>query len=162
MNSNMNMMSPSVRGDARLKRREAKSPPPAATPRPSGTQTNAANEMVEVTSDSDAITFTSPEEQKRRTALAKLQPSLAAIVERLRTKQGTPNADEAKFVRNGKAEIQVFLTEKTPEVLAQLKALGFEIVLDPQSSKLVIGRISLDKLSALAELKFVRYVATQK
>ncbi len=135
--------------------------PPAATPRPSGTQTNAANEMVVVTSDSDAITLTSPEEQKRLTALAKLQPSLAAIVERLRTKQGTPHADEARFVRDGKADIQVFLIDKTPEILAQLKALGFEITLDPQASKYVIGRIGLDKLNALAELKFVRYVAAR-
>ncbi len=133
----------------------------ASTPAPPPS-IGRVNEAVTVTSDADAISIVEPEEQKRRAALAKLQPSLAAIVERLRTKQGTPHADEAKFVRNGKAEIQVFLSEKTPEVLAQLKALGFEIVLDPQSSKLVIGRIALDKLSTLAELKFVRYIAVQK
>jgi len=45
--------------------------------------------------------------------------------------------------------------------LAALKALGFEVVLDPKSAKLVIGRLPIEKLEALAELKFIRYVAPQ-
>jgi hypothetical protein len=64
-------------------------------------------------------------------------------------------------VREGKAEVQIWLAEKTPEVLAQLKELGFELLLDPRSAKLVIGRVPIEKLSALAELKAVRYVAPQ-
>ena len=39
--------------------------------------------------------------------------------------------------------------------------LGFEVVLDPKTAKLVIGRLSIEKLAALAELKSVRYVAPQ-
>ena len=93
---------------------------------------------------------------------AKLHPSLLAIVGRLKTPDAKPGEDESKFVREGKAEVQVWLTEKTPEVLAQLKALGFELLLDPQSAKLVIGRVPLEKLSALTELKAVRYVSPQK
>jgi len=34
-------------------------------------------------------------------------------------------------------------------------------VLDPKTAKLVIGRLPVDKLAALAELKSVRYVAPQ-
>jgi hypothetical protein len=45
--------------------------------------------------------------------------------------------------------------------LAKLKELGFEVVLDPKSAKLVIGRLSLEKLEALGELSFVRYVSPQ-
>lgn len=136
---------------------------PTATPVPAPPPMSSTNEAVTVTSDADVLSLDKlkPEEQKRRASLAKLQPSLAAIVERLRTKQGTPNADEARFIRDGKADIQVFLTGKTPEILAQLKALGFEITLDPQASKFVIGRITLDKLNALAELKFVRFIAAR-
>ncbi|MCP9494185.1 MAG: VIT domain-containing protein [Pyrinomonadaceae bacterium MAG19_C2-C3] len=143
-----------------IKRRDAATALPVPAPPP----VSSANDSVIVTTDADVVSFEElkPEEQKRRATLAKLQPSLAAIVERLRTKQGVPNADEARFVRDGKADIQVFLTDKTPEILAQLKALGFEIVLDPQASKFVIGRVSIDKLNLLAELKFVRYVAAQK
>jgi hypothetical protein len=42
-----------------------------------------------------------------------------------------------------------------------LKKLGFEAILDPQSSKLIIGRLSVNKLAALAELPAVRYIAPQ-
>lgn len=100
------------------------------------------------------------EQQKLLELQSKLHPSLFAVVERLR-KSGAPAADESKFVRDGKADVQIWLTEKTPEVLAQLRRLGFELVLDPQSAKLVIGRLPLEKLAALAEVKAVRFVAPQ-
>ncbi len=100
-------------------------------------------------------------EQKQQQLLAKLHPSIAAVVERLKNKSATPDATEAKFIHDGKAEVQVWLTDKTPEALAQLKQLGFEIVLDPKTSKLVIGRIAIEKLEALAKLDAVRYIAPQ-
>jgi Ca-activated chloride channel family protein len=103
----------------------------------------------------------SPAEMKRAKVRARLHPSLFAVVERLQTKNTTPAADEANFIRDGKAEVQIWLTDKSPETLAQLKALGFEVVLDPKSAKLIIGRLSIDKLDALAELPFVRYVSPQ-
>lgn len=90
----------------------------------------------------------------------KLHPSLAAVVERLKSK-ASPAADEAKFVSNGKAEVQIWLTEKSPEALEQLKKLGFEIIVDAKSSKVIIGRLPVEKLAALAELSFVKYVAPQ-
>ena len=101
----------------------------------------------------------SPEEQKRREILAKLNPSIAAVIERLKNKNSQPTADESSFVRNGKAELQVWLSDKSPEVLAQLKQLGFEVVLDPKTAKMIIGRLPIEKLAALVELKLVRYVA---
>ena len=101
------------------------------------------------------------EEQRRKQIDEKLHPSLAAIAERLKKPDSKPTGEESKLVREGKAEVQIWLAEKTPEVLAQLKALGFEILLDPQSAKLVIGRVPIEKLSALAELKAVLYVAPQ-
>jgi hypothetical protein len=100
-----------------------------------------------------------PEEQKRRQMLTRMHPSIAALVERLKDKASKPGADEAKFVRNGKAELQVWLADTTPETIAALKQLGFEIVLEPKSAKMLIGRIALDKLAALVEQKAVRYVS---
>jgi len=102
----------------------------------------------------------SPEDQKRQLILSKLHPSLVAVVDRLQAK-GTAPTDEAKFVRDGKADLQVWLTDKSPEALAELKQLGFEVILDPRTSKLVIGRLPIENLKKLAELKFVRYVAPQ-
>lgn len=102
-----------------------------------------------------------PEQQKQREIVAKLHPSVVAVISRLLSKGTQPTADELNFVRDGKAEIQVWLIDKTPEALDELEKLGFEIVLNPTTSKLVIGRIAIEKLSALAELKSVRYVAPQ-
>jgi hypothetical protein len=102
-----------------------------------------------------------PEQQKQQEMLAKLHPSVVAVISRLLSKGTQPTADELKFVHDGKAEVQVWLFDKTPEALDELKKLGFEVVLNPMTSKLVIGRIAIEKLSALAELKSVRYVAPQ-
>jgi len=101
----------------------------------------------------------SPEEQRRQELLSKLNPSIAAVIERSKNKNSKPLADEARFVRSGKAEIQVWLADKNPETLARLKELGFEVVLDPKTAKMIIGRVPIEKLAALAELKAVLYIA---
>jgi Ca-activated chloride channel family protein len=113
------------------------------------------------TTPSVALSDLSVEEQKRQELEAKLNPTLVALIDRLNDKKAKPGADEVKFVRDGKAEIQVWLTEKSDDTIAQLKQLGFEVVLDPKTAKMVIGRVPLEKLEALAELKFVRYIAPQ-
>jgi hypothetical protein len=123
----------------------------------------AANAMrsVLVADAAEPSRILSPEERQREQLRARLHPSILAVVDRLKTKSANPGADEAKFIRDGKAEIQIWLTDKSAETLAKLKELGFEVVLDPKSAKLIIGRLSIEKLEALAELKFVRYVAPQ-
>jgi len=131
---------------------------PAPTPVPMGANTARVDKAEVQALDSKPL---SPEEQKQQQLRAKLHPSLAAVVERLRKKIAQPTAEESKFVRDGKAEVQVWLTDKSPQTFAHLKQLGFEVILDPQSAKLIIGRITIEKLSALAELKAVRYVAPQ-
>lgn len=103
----------------------------------------------------------SPEERHLIQLRSRLHPSILAVIDRLKNKSRAAGADETKFIRDGKAEIQIWLTDKSEETLAKLKELGFEVVLDPKSAKLIIGRLPIEKLEALAELKFVRYVAPQ-
>lgn len=118
---------------------------------------STVNESVFVVDGIDS----SPEAKAQQTLQAKLHPALMKLVERLRTKKNASGPEEVKFVKNGKAELQIWLVDKTPEALATLKALGFEVVLNPTTSKLVIGRLPVNKLQKLAELKLVRYVAPQ-
>ena len=101
------------------------------------------------------------EEKLRVELTSKLHPSIYALVDRLKSKSLIPGPGEVNFVRDGKAEIKIWLTDKSDENLAKLKELGFEVVLDPKSAKLVIGRLPVEKLVELSELKFVRYVAPQ-
>jgi Ca-activated chloride channel family protein len=109
----------------------------------------------------DSVRVQSAAEQKRAALEAKVHPWVLAVIDRLQKKELSLGANEANFIRNGNAELQIWLTEKSDETLVQLKALGFEIMLDPRSAKLVIGRLPIDKLAALAEMKSVRYIAPQ-
>jgi Ca-activated chloride channel family protein len=100
----------------------------------------------------------SPEEEKSFRLAAKLQPTLLAVVYRVQQKQD-PHA--FPFVRNGRVEVQLWLTDKNEFIKAKLQELGFEIVLDHNGSNLMIGRVPADKLLSLIELDFVRYVSLQ-
>ena len=44
---------------------------------------------------------------------------------------------------------------------AQMRNAGFEVVLEPKTAKMLVGRLPIDKLAALAQLEAVRYVAPQ-
>ena len=133
------------------------SPTPAPPPKSA-----AVNRVVIMDGrEADAVRVLSPEEQKRADMQTKLHPSILKVIDWLKAPKASALPDEAKFVHGGKAEIQIFLTDKSDTTLAELKKLGFEVVLDPKTAKLVIGRLPVEKLSALAELKFVRYVAPQ-
>jgi hypothetical protein len=121
---------------------------------------SVSNAMVIDGVDAEAE-IKSPREQRLADLRAKLHPSLLAVVERLQSKSPIAGPDEAKFVHDGKVELQVWLNEKSAETVDKLKELGFEVVLDPKSAKLVIGRLPIEKLEALADLKFVRYVSPQ-
>ena len=133
-----------------------KTPPPS----PSNAQSALAVNAAIIDAEDEIVKLRSPAEKKRAALEARLHPSILAVVDRLKNKAAA-GADEAKFVRDGKAELQVWLIDKSAESLAALKALGFEVVLDPKSAKLVIGRMPIEKLEALAELKYIRYVAPQ-
>jgi Ca-activated chloride channel family protein len=91
----------------------------------------------------------------------KLHQSILAVVQRLLNKESVATNNEERFVRDGKAELQVWLLDKSPATMTKLKELGFEVLLDQKTSKLIIGRLSIEKLEALADLQFVRYVSPQ-
>ena len=111
--------------------------------------------------ESVTIRTLTPEERKRADLQAKIHPTVLAVIDRLKVKNNVAGVEESKFIHGGKAELQIWLTDKTDEAMAKLKELGFEVVLDPKTAKLVIGRMPIEKLAALAELKFVRFVAPQ-
>jgi hypothetical protein len=130
----------------------ATTPQPA---RPNGGFITEADEAVRVKSPST-------EDKKRADLQTKFHPSLVALLDRLKARNVIPGADESKFVHNGKAEIQIWFVDKSDEAMAKLKELGFEIVLDPKTAKMVMGRLPIEKLSALADIKSIRYVAPQR
>ncbi|HEX5966318.1 MAG TPA: VWA domain-containing protein, partial [Pyrinomonadaceae bacterium] len=103
----------------------------------------------------------SPEQARAVRLHTKLQPLLLAIVLRIQQKQQPEIANYGGFVRDRKAEVQLWLTDKSELTKAKLRELGFEVVLDHAGSNLMIGRIPIDKLELLADLESVRYVSPQ-
>ena len=153
-------------------RKSPTAPPPPKPGVGNGSGTGAAaggsavvtvrsNDLAMDGTDSDAAVKLSPEQQKRADMQAKLHPSILFVIDWLKAPKAGALTDQAKFVHDGKAEVQIWLTEKSDETMKQLKELGFEVVLDPKTAKMVIGRLPVEKLAALSELKFVRYVAPQ-
>jgi Ca-activated chloride channel family protein len=61
--------------------------------------------------------------------------------------------------RTGRLEVRIFLSDVSAAVLEQLKKLGFEIVLQPKTAKMMIGRIDAGKLAELEKLTAVVYIA---
>jgi Ca-activated chloride channel family protein len=101
----------------------------------------------------------SADELRRRQLRAKGDAAIVALIERLKKNDTNAAPTEARFVSDGKAELQIWLVDKSEKTLAELKALGFELMHDSKASMLVIGRVPISKLEALLDLKSVRYVA---
>ena len=110
--------------------------------------------------DVDEALLLSPEEKSRRDLQTRFHGSVLAVIDRLKNKTAA-TSDEARFIRNGKAEIQIWFTDKSVATITKLKELGFEVILDPTTAKMIIGRLPIEKLAALAEIKSIRYVAPQ-
>jgi hypothetical protein len=82
---------------------------------------------------------------------AQLHPDVADLVRGSRT--------NTSLVKNGKAELKLYLTSKEPAILQSLKALGFEVVEQDPLAMTVTGRIAVDKIAELAKLDGIRYIA---
>jgi Ca-activated chloride channel homolog len=87
---------------------------------------------------------------------SKLDPSLQALVNR------QPVRDEPVQAQNGKVSVQLFLNDTSAETLKQLQQAGFEVVLRPQSGKVLVGRIAVEKLTALAQIEAIKYIAPHR
>ena len=88
----------------------------------------------------------------------KLDSFLAGLASRL--KSGTAlRPEEAAAVSNGKIAIQIWLSDASPNTIAKLKKLGFEVVYGPGAGKLLVGRLPVERLTTLAEMSEIRYVS---
>ena len=67
--------------------------------------------------------------------------------------------DPALKGKTGVLRIQILLTNTDAATLAALKQLGFELTAKPTVSRLVIGRISAEKLEALAKHPAVSWIS---
>jgi Ca-activated chloride channel homolog len=94
----------------------------------------------------------------RARAQGKLDPALVSLLQRQQQGSLQLSAQESRFVQNGKVAVEVWLADATPELLRQLKQLGFEQLEEPKVAKILTGRIAIGKLMDLARLSGVRSI----
>lgn len=87
----------------------------------------------------------------------KLQFWVFAAVERMQNGIATPAPNEDKFVRDGKAAVELLFTVRNPETLEKLKELGMRVTLLKGALR-VEGAIPVDKLAELAAIEEVKLV----
>jgi TonB family protein len=87
----------------------------------------------------------------------KLHAWVYALFERTRKNLSEATPNESAFVTDGRAHLEIVLTERTQAVLDRLAAIGFTIVND-DNAKTVTGHIAIDKMRVLAEITEVKLV----
>lgn len=116
-----------------------------------------ANVSVGEISDEKVGEVPSEEAIRENRLKEKLHFWIFEVVNRLAKNEQTVTANEKRFVRDGKAEVQIKLLVKTSEVMEKLKNLGAEIISE-KDAKTIHVKIPIDKLANLAEFVEIEYV----
>lgn len=82
----------------------------------------------------------------------KLHPDLASAL---------AGKTKAAFVKNGKADLKIYLNGNAEAAIQALKSLGFEVQKHDSAGGYVIGRIALEKVNAIAQLAEVRFISPE-
>lgn len=97
-------------------------------------------------------------DNKSTAASGKSRIDLAVAEVIMRQKAGQSVAD-VPFILDGKANLELRITAKTASVTSQLKSSGFEMIAWPEGTQKAIGKISVEKLENLLNIKAVQYIA---
>ena len=99
-----------------------------------------------------------PEEAKltpeRKVLESKLHPSLLEAFDCVAKKP-----PGCKLEHDGKVEVQVWLTKLAPDVLEKLHAAGFEVASGHTTGTVLVGKLNIEKIEALAQIAEVKFVS---
>jgi len=98
------------------------------------------------------------EDKKAIVIAQKLQFWLYDLYVRTRDGKAGPGANDGKFVRDGRASVEVFFAADSSGKIDELRKAGFEGELVKGSAGKAVGRVPISKLGDLAELKEVRLI----
>jgi len=98
-----------------------------------------------------------PEDERLARLDAKLHFWVAALVRRSNASGSAPGVNEAIFVHDGKADLQIELTERSEAVMAKLKAAGFEVV-GVKGKTTILGRADPERIAGLADIAEVKLI----
>ena len=116
------------------------------------TQPPAVNRSSE-SADGSFDHFAPKPDTERALLESKLSPAVLARFDCWKKQQSN-----CKLATDGTLQIQLFLTDNSPAVLDQLKALGLQIAEVRKKEKTILGRLPIEKLTDLAKLETVKFV----
>ena len=135
-------------------------PAPPPPPPPMGGPAPVASPKSKSPTQDDHL-VNARKDAERRMLESKLQPALLAALDCFR--KSANGGVSCHDVHAGKVEIMVLLTENSSaNARAALQALGFGFNKGPAVQNMVAGVLSIDKLDALANLPFVKFVSFQR
>ena len=89
----------------------------------------------------------------------KLDSQLQVVLSQVQSGVSVSSLTGYRWLRDGKASVKVWLTDSSPAVIDQLKKAGLEVLSRPGNGKLVLGRVLVEKLAAIAALDAVMYIS---
>ena len=104
--------------------------------------------------DARALAPSPAPNKERQLTESKFQPAILAALDCVRK-----NAGSCANVHSGKIALELWLTEDSPALRAQLKALGFELTQTHTTNKMLTGNLPVDKLETLAKLTAIQFVS---
>lgn len=116
------------------------------------------DEQATITPEMKAETERLEKEAKyRQMLMEKLHFWVFSLVEHWQKGETVLTGNDAKFVKDGKVDVQIWLTTKSPETIEKLKTLGFSMV-DDKNANIIVGRITVEKIADLAIIGEVQYI----
>jgi TonB family protein len=97
-------------------------------------------------------------DKKAGAALGKSRIDLA-VADAIMRQKARQSINDMPFIREGKANLELMVANKTADITSKLKSSGFEIIVWPKGSQKVIGRIAIEKLELLLNIDAVQYIA---
>ncbi|HEY3283416.1 MAG TPA: VIT domain-containing protein [Armatimonadota bacterium] len=140
----------------------AKAPVPGlrpATPLSSSLGVTAAPQATTqnyALSESEALDSIEVRKDSPAKPLDKLDPGLRALLPGEKPASGSGPAPK---VTKGKVEVQIRLTDVSQKTVDALKALGVEVLATSKATKVVVARVPVAKLEAIAKLVQVRRIS---
>jgi Ca-activated chloride channel family protein len=99
-------------------------------------------------------------DKERRSLESKLQPAVLAALDCYRK---SPSATTScANVHAGKIAVEIWLTEDSPAVRAQLQALGFVLKREHSDQKMLTGSLAVEKLEELAKLQAIQFISLER
>lgn len=100
-----------------------------------------------------------PEQKREFRIKTRLAPELQGLAERVAKEGRNGNLTVGSIeVKDGQVKVTIWLSDDSEASLARLKELGFKLMGQAKSAKMVIGALQVGKLEEVALLDFVRGV----